>query len=125
MQIFPYFGLQIMTPAVLGKNVHPVVVGGDVGRTDPALRRGPVRLPIALLLLEIAYRRVHFSKRNRKSEEKGEKRRDRRRKRERDEGEEQRKKKCENGVPGEERGDDFSSRSTAGRLFRFGRSSGG
>lgn len=63
MQIFPYFGLQVMTPAVLGENVHPVVIGGDVGRTDPALRRGPVRLSIALLLLEIACRRVHFSKR--------------------------------------------------------------
>jgi len=73
MQVFPYFGLQIMTSTVLGENVHSAVVSGDIGRTDPALCRGPIGLPIALLL-EIACRRAHFfSKRNRESAKTGEK----------------------------------------------------
>lgn len=73
MQVFSYLGLQVMTPALLGEDVHPVVVGGDVGCTDPALlrHREPVRLPIALLPHEIACRRAHFSKRKRGEEVRG------------------------------------------------------
>jgi len=117
MQIFPYFGLQVMTPAVLGENVHPIVVGGDVGRTDPALRHEPVRLPIALLPLEIACRRAHFSKRKSGRAKTGG--------RGKREGERERRRggitgKKKEKMAWEKRGDDFSC-STTGRLF--GRSS--